>query len=160
MILTAAPRAFIPDTTIVTMLEENNLSAWEHLYDKYAPIMYGAIFQITGDGTMSEEIFKECFLQLKENNNLLEAKTALCPFLLRHAHSITLKYLKKSGLASVVSGQASFNDDPLIQLLSIEEGNAIDKPESEPNVTQETARKKLREEFNNLRNQHRQKTLF
>jgi DNA-directed RNA polymerase specialized sigma24 family protein len=154
MILTANS---ISDTTIVSMMTENNLSAWEHLYDKYAPMMYGAIFQITGDAAMAEEIFKKCFLELKENDDLLKVKTALCPFLLRHAHSATLNYLKNCGLASVVTGQASFNDDPLIQLLSSEN---VTINESKSNFTQKKARKKLREEFNILRNQRKQKVIY
>ncbi len=157
MILTST---YISDTTIVSMLAKNNLSAWEHLYDKYAPMMYGAIFKITGNAPMAEEIFKECFLQLKENDNLSEVKVTLCPFLLRHAHSVTLNYLKKCGLASVLTGQASFNDDPLIQLLSSDSENiSLKETFSTSDFIQEKVRKKLRKKFNNLRKKHSKKAL-
>ncbi|MEO6166354.1 MAG: hypothetical protein ABIO98_02460 [Chitinophagales bacterium] len=68
------------------MIAVNNLEAWGHIYDKYAPAMYGIICSLTGDRTIAEEIFKDAFLELKEKQILSKDTSSLCPCLLRHTH--------------------------------------------------------------------------
>lgn len=154
MMLTVNP---ISDVTIVSMLAENNSVAWEQLYDKYAPIMYGAVIQITKDERIAQQIFKECFLQLKENNHISSVRDPLGSFLFKHAQSFTLNYLKLLELTYNVNKTDAAND-PLIQLLSARKISL--KPEFKPTTEQLESRKQLREEFNSLRKQHQLNTLY
>lgn len=150
----------IADSTIVAMLTENDLSAWESLYDKYASIMYGAVFQITKDERLAGAIFQESFLELKKNKNILKVKTGLCVFLLKYTHKFTFNYLKTMGLMYEIKNIHHTDPDPLTQLLS---SKYITVKQSEPELVlnqQKEARRKLREEFNQLRNQHAQKRLY
>jgi DNA-directed RNA polymerase specialized sigma24 family protein len=146
------------DSTIVSMLTEKNSSAWEQLYDKYAPLMYGAVFQITKDDRVAEKIFKECFLQLKESKNISNVRGPLDFFLLKHAQNFTLNYFKLIELAVEVNKKENHNT-PLVEML---ESKQITVKRSEPvsTVEQKEARKKLREEFNLLRAQHKQNSLL
>ncbi len=62
---------------IVLMVENNNSLGWEHLYDRYSPMMYGAILRLTGNEKLAEEILTESFLQLKKNISLLKNRKPL-----------------------------------------------------------------------------------
>ena len=107
----------ISDQTILSMIEENNLEAWELLYDKYAPAMYGIICGLVADRTIADDIFKEAFIQLKEKNILNKVTYALCPCLLRYTHAfakeqLTLRgityskdYLKETSLVKIFCSQ-------------------------------------------------------
>ncbi|MGQ0826778.1 MAG: RNA polymerase sigma factor [Bacteroidota bacterium] len=153
--LTVGP---ISDVSIVSMLAENNSSAWEQLYDKYAPMMYGAIVQTTKDERIAEQIFKECFFQLKENKNISKIRGPLDAFLLKHTYSFTANYLK---LMELTNDANKFNNNRhLVQLLSSRQISI--KTELQSEKDQKDARKKLREEFNHLRKQHQHRldTLF
>ncbi|MBA3704856.1 MAG: hypothetical protein H0W84_02835 [Bacteroidetes bacterium] len=151
MILSVHP---ISDSTIVSMLAENNSSAWEQLYDKHAPVMYGAVFKMVKDEKMAKEIFKECFLQLKGNKNILSIRTDLCPFLLKYVNGFTLDYLKLN--QQLVTEKVSYESDRFSQVLT---SRHISVREEDFDITleQKEARKKLREEFNQLREQHKRK---
>lgn len=147
------------DSTIVSMLAENNSSAWEQLYDTYSPLMYGAVFQITKDERIAEKIFKECFLQLKESKNISKIRGPLDLFLLKHAQSFTLNYFKLIELTTDKNKHLNHNSDPLIELLESQQ-ITIKKSEQQSSSEQQAARKKLREEFNILRAQHKQNALL
>ena len=83
---------------IITMLQENNPLAWEHLYDKYAPAMYGLICSLTDDKLLGEQIFTNSFIQLKEKGTLSKTKYALSAILLKHTYSYAITHLKQMGI--------------------------------------------------------------
>jgi len=147
----------ISDVTIVSMLAENNSSAWEQLYDKYAPMMYGAVVQTAKDERIAEQIFKECFFQLKENKNISKIRGPLDSFLLKHTYSFTSNYLKLMELTNGLNNKIDHNGH-LAQLLSSRQISL--KTELKTDTDQQKARKKLREEFNQLRKQHQADTLY
>ena len=97
----------IPDEQILLMFAENNLEAWEHLYDKYAPTMYGIIFSLSDDRTLAEDIFKEEFLQLKEKRILSGISHLLCSFLLRYTHTFARQQLKERGI--------DYSENPIVE---------------------------------------------
>jgi len=138
------------DQQIITLLLENNLLAWESLYDKYSSAMFGIILNLTDDKTLAEEIFIAAFLQLKEKQILANVKYALCPTLLRYTFNYTTEYLKRSGLNSKIFNPAE--EVKLIHLLCTQ-CNSIKKVASILNMTEEETKKKLRSEILNLRNQ-------
>lgn len=140
----------ISDQQIITMLEESNLLAWEMIYDKYAPAMYGLICTLIEDKTLGEETFVAAFLQLKERQILSKVKYVLCPTVLRHTFSYTTKKLKALGINP--RSYKPLEEVKLIHLLSTQ-CNSLKELASNLNITEEETKKKLRSELLNLRNQ-------
>ena len=85
------------DTAISLMLDQDNKIAWEHIYNKYASIMYGIIQNLTSNKEISEEIMIEVFVNLKRNKLLQGVETTLCRTLVIQTYHITTKYLKAIG---------------------------------------------------------------
>ena len=52
----------IDDAIIVMLLKQNISKGWEQLYDKYAPMMYGAILRIVDDKELADEILIRLFI--------------------------------------------------------------------------------------------------
>lgn len=88
----------IPDLTIVSLIKENNLKGWELLYDKYAPVIYGAICTHTADKHLSDEILKIIFIRLKSEEMLQKTDFALCIYILRYTYTSTRAELKRRGI--------------------------------------------------------------
>lgn len=90
----------ISDSTILTLIRENNLKGWEQLYDKYGSLMYGTICTHTIDNNLIDEIFIKLFIRLKQDEILLKIKFALCACLLRYTYLNTKQELKIRGINS------------------------------------------------------------
>ncbi len=134
------------------MIAENNLEAWRHIYDKYAPAMYGVICGLTDDRTLTEEIFTEAFLQLKEKQILSKVSYSLCLCLLRHTHVFARQQLKERG---ITLSKSPMEETSLIKILcsqhiTIKEIASIFK------ITEQEAKKKLHLEFLELRQQRKE----
>lgn len=71
---------------------KDNILYWQLLYDKYAPVMYGIILDITGCNDTADTVFKKAFLDLK--NIKLPDNTSLYFYLWRYAGTEALNYLK------------------------------------------------------------------
>ncbi|MEP6846169.1 MAG: hypothetical protein ABI861_09200 [Panacibacter sp.] len=63
----------VSDQYILFMLAENNLKSWENLYDKYAPVMYAVICNLTDNKAVAAEILTEAFMQVKQKQILLKS---------------------------------------------------------------------------------------
>ncbi len=140
------------DQNILSLIAENNLEAWEHLYDKYAPAMYGIICNLTDDKPLAEVIFKEAFLQIKEKQILSKATYSLCPCLLRHTHTFARQQLKERGRTCLNSPNQQTS---LINMLC-SQNLSFKQAASNFNITEEEAKRKLHEEFLALRLQNKQ----
>jgi len=88
----------IADLNILLLIRENNLSGWEQLYDKYAPIMYGVICTYTTDKRLADKVLIDLFFRLKEDEMLLKGNFTLSVFILRYTHTNTKLELKKRGI--------------------------------------------------------------
>ncbi len=56
------------DSEILSLLNAGNFKGWEHLYNKYAALMYGTIMQAVGfDKAIANELLIKCFTELKGN---------------------------------------------------------------------------------------------
>ena len=91
------------DQNILSMISENNLEAWGHVYDKYATEMFGVIHKLTEDKKIAEEIFKEAFLQLKEKQILSKLKYSLYAWLLMYTQIFAQRQLKERGIISCIN---------------------------------------------------------
>lgn len=143
-------REIISDHQIITLLEKNNLLAWEKLYDKYSAAMNGLIFNLTDDKILVEDIFVAAFLQLKEKQILSNVKYALCPAILRHTFTYTTKQLKQYGKNPKIL--EPLDEVKLIHIIYTE-CNSLKEVASILNLTEEETKKKLRSEILYLRNQ-------
>lgn len=140
-----------PDTVIISLLAKNGKEAWIHLYDKYVAMMYGIIFNMTGNETISSDILTDVFYELKAKKMLQGVKVALCHTLVRHTYKLATAYLKKRGLTPI-SIQSINGDYPVInslyfELATINEfGHATGRSKEDVLIS-------LREEFNHFQNQ-------
>jgi DNA-directed RNA polymerase specialized sigma24 family protein len=138
------------DAALIALFARNNTSALEQLYDKYAPMMYGTILNITGDEKIADEILEKAFLELNSREILLQMHTTLCHSLLKHTYKSTLKHLKVRGLTPTncpLNGQY-----PLLHLFYFEEATLRDVV-LKLGITEQEALKSLHAEFNHLCNQ-------
>jgi len=140
----------LSDQIILSMIAENNLEAWAHLYDKYAPAMLGIICNLTDERKIAEEIFKEAFLQLKEKQILSKFTYALCPYLLIHTNTFARAQLKERGISY---SNNTIDETSLINILCSQNRN-ITEVASKFRITTVEARNKLRSEFVEIRSKN------
>ncbi len=141
------------DTIVLQMHTHNNETTWAHLYDTYAPMMYGTILKMTGNETIAEEILEETFLELKEKKMFLGVQVNLCNRFMQHTYRITLKYLKERNLKPI--SIHPFNENyPNINGLCFE-GSTSTEVATNSAITEQEVRRNIRAEFNALRNQRK-----
>ncbi len=133
----------ISDQKILSMLSENDLKAWEYLYDKYAPAMYGIVCSLTDDLTVAQEIFKDAFIQLRKRQIFANIRYALCPFLLRHTYGFAKQQLNDRG---IMFPKEPMKETSLINIFCSEQVS-IKGVASRFDITEEEAKRKLQLEF-------------
>ena len=133
----------ISDQKILSMLAENDLKAWEYLYDKYAPAMYGIVCSLTDDLMVAQEIFKDAFIHLRERQIFANIRFALCPFLLRHTYGFTKQQLNDRGIKYP---KEPMKETSLINIFCSEQVS-IKEVASRFSIAEEEAKKKLQLEF-------------
>ncbi|MEO8116683.1 MAG: hypothetical protein ABI653_03485 [Bacteroidota bacterium] len=141
----------LPGSQIIDMLQENNPLSWSHLYDKYAPVMYGLICNLTEDKLLAEEILKKTFIELKQKQVLSKIKYALLPIILRYTHSYTIEYLKNISIR-----EKTFHppiETELIHLFTTQCGS-IKEAAYMLHITEKEIKKRLYVEFLHLRTQN------
>lgn len=131
-----------------------NLKEWERLYDKYSPSMYGIIGQLTNDRHMADEIFNTAFLNLSEKKILSETSEACYPLIMRYTFNFANQELKRQGIIPMVINPQK--EVELILLLCTQ-CSSLKEVAFILNITTEEAKKKLHEEFNELRTGHEKK---
>lgn len=140
----------ISDQNILSLIAENKMEAWKHLYDKYSAAMFGIIYNLTSDRKLAEEIFKETFIQLKERKILSKNTHALCSCLLKHTHTFAQQQLNDRGIS------LSYNHTEKTSLIEIlcSQYISIKQLASNFNLTEAEIKKNLRAEFLALRSQN------
>ena len=58
---------YFSEQTMTELLDEGSLNAFNALYHKYAPAMFGAITRITCNETVAEDILQQTFIELWNN---------------------------------------------------------------------------------------------
>ncbi len=130
---------------------ENGYIVWEFIYDKYAPAMYGIIYNLTGDKFMAENFLIGSFLLVKEKDPPLKIDPAFCTYLMRYAYNFTIQQLKKHG---ITPKEITPVTNKLLHLLCTQ-CSCLKEVASLLNITEEEAKQQLRLEFIGLRNQHK-----
>lgn len=146
-----SPSSKISDQTILSLLADNHLKAWELLYEKYAAALYGIIYNLTDDSIIAEEIFIAAFLQLKEKEILSKVTHALFPCLLRHVHTFTRQQLKERRMPwqTKTAEETTLVNTLCTQQISIKELASKFK------MTEQEAKNKIRFEFVGLRSKYK-----
>lgn len=142
----------LPTDLFVTVLpQHNNEIVWEQVYQKYAPMIYGIILNLTGHQRIASEIFKEAFLDLKRKRIFSRAHIALCQTLLRHAYKLTMKYLDLKGMKPI-NVRPFHGNFKMLNLLYFDLISTKDAA-VKLNISEQEVLVKLRMEFNQLRRQ-------
>jgi hypothetical protein len=111
----------ISDFSRIATLSEKLVSSWEQLYSKYAPLVYGVIYHITGEEKIAQDILEEVFCDIKKKGILLEETPPLCTCLLRHTFSVTLHHLNSLGIAPPPINPTVAGDFALYHILNAAE---------------------------------------
>ena len=134
------------DAALMPMFAQNDPTVWEHIYDNYAPLMYGTILKLTEDEAIAGELLEQAFLDLKMKNILSSISTTICHKILRHTYQLTLNHLKKQGLTPNPAYNNVYLDKFHFECATLKDAA------SSTNLTEQELRKNLRAEVNHLRN--------
>jgi len=133
----------ISDSTILTLIRENDPRGWNQLYDKYAALMYGIICTHTTDIRLAEEIFIQLFIGLKQEEILLKTDGALCVCILRYTQSNTRQELKRRGINYT---QTPMMGNSVLDILCCEYAT-IKEVAAKLNISQKEVQQNLRKEL-------------
>ena len=120
----------------------------ECLYDKYSGIIYHAIFSMTEDDCIAEEILTQVFIEINKGGNFNLLAEPQCKTLLALARVNTRKYLKRRNIAPV-DNKLQGTQYPIIHLLMFET-RSIANAAKICGISLSEARSNLRHEFANL----------
>lgn len=140
----------ISDSTILSLITENNLKGWEQLYDKYCSVMYGIISTHTSDKNLAEKIFIKLFISLKQEGILLKIKFALCACLLRYTYLNTRKELRIRG---IISTESRIRENSVLHIFCSQSITTKQVAENFK-LSEQEVRQNLRKEFLKLRSQN------
>jgi RNA polymerase sigma-70 factor (ECF subfamily) len=88
-------RGASPDAALVRLLLQNDVSAFEKIYDKYSRIVYSLVFRIVQQNGPAEEVVQDVFLQLWRNSAQYDASRGpFAPWLLTLARNRALDTLR------------------------------------------------------------------
>lgn len=71
----------------------DNVKSWETLYDKYAPVMYGVISNLSKDTGLADEIFIKAFQQVIYNKIISRSTYGHCPALISYTYKFAIQQL-------------------------------------------------------------------
>lgn len=137
----------ISDSTILNFIRENNLSGWDQLYDKYAPIMYGIICTHTADKRLADEILINLFIRLKSEEVLLNINATSCVSILRYTYINTRKALQKRGINYTESPNVGY---PTLHIFCSEQ-TTVKQVADRLNLSKQEIKQLLHQEFLLLR---------
>jgi hypothetical protein len=92
------------DKQILARINKHDITAWDDLYEKYSPIMLGAISIFTRDKIVAEKILMDTWLLLREQNGITNTKLKLSIYLYIFSFRYTLLKLKAQGINPCVKG--------------------------------------------------------
>ncbi len=138
------------DAALIPLFAKNDPSVWEHIYDNYAPMMYGTILKLTQNEILAEELLEQAFLDLKRRNILSQVSNKICHKILRYTYNLTVSHLKTLGY-SQAEMQTSHNNNTYLNLFLFK-GTTLKGAADSTNLTEQEVKKNLRSEVNHLRN--------
>ena len=150
------------DAAILSLIAENSLEGWEHLYDKYAPVMYGIICNYTNNKFLAEDILIKLFVQLNDQESTLKINFALRAYIMRYTHSYTREELKNRDIKYTTSP----GKENSILHIFCSQFTTLKEVAANLGITKEQTKKNLHSEFlllrsqNEVSHQHQQEILI
>jgi len=83
-----------PDSRIIQLINDNSLSGWQHLYDKYSGMMYGILVTKCGNEELAEQLLEKIFLELQEEKSKLCVKCRLPNLLINRTLQVSAAVLQ------------------------------------------------------------------
>ncbi len=140
----------ISDSIIFSHLGNTESKGWQLLIDKYAPMMYGTIYQLTRDEELTREILEAVFTEINKPEIIAQMQVSPGIFLFHFTHSFTTKYLKNKNMDLLEDNYELYNNFPLLKLLFCDKV-VLKEAAEKLNISINDVGAKLREESNRLR---------
>jgi RNA polymerase sigma-70 factor, ECF subfamily len=88
-------RGASPDAALVRLLLQNDVNAFEKIYDRYSRVVYSLVLRIVQQSGPAEEVVQDVFLQLWRNSRQYDAtRGPFAPWLLTLARNRALDTLR------------------------------------------------------------------
>ncbi len=140
----------ISDAAILSLISENSLEGWGHLYDKYAPAMYGIIYNYTKSKFLAEDILIKLFIKLHEKESTVKINFPLSVYIMRYTHSSTREELKNRDIKYI---ESPVKENSILHIFC-SQFITLKEVAANLGITNEQARKNLYSEFLLLRSQN------
>ena len=99
-------KAFPPDDDLTVKLQDGDVHAFDHVYEKYASRLYGFSFKYLKSTFETEELVQLVFLKVWENHSTLKKDSSLKSFLFTIAyHEICNIFRRRICLKKFISEQ-------------------------------------------------------
>ena len=138
----------VSNNQILTIASENSLIHVEQIYDRYAPSIYRIINTLIDDSDISEKIFKDTILKIKDNFSTFFVNGTIYPNLMRFTYGFALQQLNHYGMSPKIDN--SMKNDDLTYLL-FTRYESLQQVTSSLKISQDEARKILRKEYLNFK---------
>ncbi len=83
------------DESLLALIEEQDVAAYEQLYDRHAQTIYGLILRIVRSQTIAEEVLQEVFWQIWKNAGKFKNRGAAKAWIFRIARNRSLDELRR-----------------------------------------------------------------
>ncbi|GAB4495668.1 MAG: sigma-70 family RNA polymerase sigma factor [Anaerolineales bacterium] len=85
----------LTDRELVLLLQQGNLEALGHLYDRHQKMVYRTAYAISGDPDVAADLLQDVFLRLHRFSARVDAERALEPWLYRVTANLAYTWVKR-----------------------------------------------------------------
>jgi RNA polymerase sigma factor (sigma-70 family) len=87
--------SFYTELELVSLLQKQDEKAFAYLYEKYAKVLYNAIYQIIGENEVSNDVLQQVFVSIWQKIKLYDAsKGKLFTWMLNISKNASIDYLR------------------------------------------------------------------
>ena len=137
-------KKFIANNQNLSIFTENTSKNVEQIYDKYAPIIYQIINSLTDNVAISEKIFTDTILKVKDDVSGFNMNGTVYPNLMRFTYNFAVQELIHYGISPKVHNP--YQDSKLTYLLCTC-CESLQEVASLLSIPHEEVRRRLRQEF-------------
>ena len=138
----------VSNNQILTTVSENSLACVEQIYNKYGSSIYRIINTLIDDSDISEKIFTDTILKIRDNFSTFFVNGTIYPNLMRFTYGFALQQLNHYGMSPKIDD--SMKNDDLTYLL-FTRYESLQQVTSSLKISQDEARKILRKEYLNFK---------
>ena len=138
----------VSNNQILTTVSENSLACVEQIYNKYGSSIYRIINTLIDDSDISEKIFTDTILKIRDNFSTFFVNGTIYPNLMRFTYGFALQQLNHYGMSPKIDNSTKNND---LTYLLFTRYESLQQVTSSLKISQDEARKILRKEYLNLK---------